>query len=253
MTFQTISRRKNRSKPLSVVQGLGKFTVKTLRNSARRIEPEILDSLPPDAPGVREARRDLRRINAIMGNHRWIHRVLLRYLRPGDRVAELGAGDGALALRLGDTIKHTTDSRYFALDLAPSPHDWRVEDKFEWIQGDWRQTCTRCAPDVVVANLFFHHFDDAALRAGAAAFLATARVIICCEPARHHAWMRHFLLPLGLHPITRHDMAVSIRAGFLHNELPEALGLGANWHVRVRYTLFGAYEMTAIRTSDSTQ
>lgn len=225
----------------------------TSGHSARTIEPEILDSLPPDAPGVREARRDLRRINAIMGNHRWIRRALQHHLRPGDRVAELGAGDGSLALRLADTIKKAANSRYFALDLAPPPHDWRVEDKFEWIQGDWRESCERCAPDVVIANLFFHHFDESELRAGAAAFIASARVIICREPARHRAWMRHFLLPLGLHPITRHDMAVSIRAGFLHNELPEALGLDASWRVHVRHTLFGAYEMTAIRTSDSTQ
>lgn len=220
---------------------------KHARSSARTIEPELLDSLPPDATGVREARRDLRRINAIMGNHRWIRRALQRHVRPGDRVAELGAGDGALALLLADTIKNAADSRYFALDLAPPPGGWPGGRTFEWIRGDWREACPRCTPDVVVANLFFHHFDDAELHAGASAFLASARVIIVREPARHRAWMRHSLLPLGLHPITRHDMAASIRAGFLHNELPEALGLDAGWRVRVRHTLFGAYEMIALR------
>ena len=215
--------------------------------SARKIEPEILDNLPPDAAGVREARRDLRRINAIMGNHRWIHRELRRHVRPGDRVAELGAGDGSLALRMADTIKNAADSRYLALDLAPPPQGWPGGQAFEWIRGDWRETCVRCAPDVVVANLFFHHFEDAELCAGASSFLSSARVIIVREPARHRAWMRHFLRPLGLHPITRHDMAASICAGFLSNELPEALGLDKSWRVRVRHTLFGAYEMTALR------
>ncbi|MBU3665467.1 MAG: class I SAM-dependent methyltransferase [Chthoniobacterales bacterium] len=223
------------------------------RKSARRVEPEILDNLPPDAEGVREARRDLRRINAIMGNHRWIRSALQRLVQPDDRVVELGAGDGSLALRARDVIRNASGSRYSALDLAPPPHDWPGGLEFEWIQGDWRESCARHAPDVVVANLFFHHFDDAELRAGAAAFLASARVIICREPARHRAWMRHLLLPLGLHPITRHDMAVSIRAGFLHSELPQALGLDKNWRVRVRHTLFGAYEMTALRATGGTR
>lgn len=214
---------------------------------ARRIEPEILDSLPPDAKGVREARRDLRWINAIMGNHRWIRHELRRHVRPGDRVVELGAGDGALALRTGKVLANAAGSQYLALDLAPPPQDCKSGRAFEWIQGDWRAACARCAPDIVIANLFFHHFDDAELRAGAASFITSARVIIVREPARHRAWMRHFLLPLGLHPITRHDMAVSIRAGFLRNELPEALGLNADWRIRVRHTLFGAYEMIALR------
>jgi hypothetical protein len=143
------------------------------------------------------------------------------------------------------------DTKYFAIDLAPPPPGWRDGPACGWMRCDWREALARCAPTVVVANLFLHHFDDGELRSAATGFRDAARVMIFREPARRRAWMRHFLRPLGLHAITRHDMAVSIRAGFLADELPRALGLDAGWHVRVRHTLFGACEMCAVRRPDA--
>ena len=40
----------------------------------RLLVPEILDGLPPEDPEARRSRRDLRRINFLMGNERWIAR-----------------------------------------------------------------------------------------------------------------------------------------------------------------------------------
>ncbi|MCU0753184.1 MAG: hypothetical protein MUC40_09220 [Akkermansiaceae bacterium] len=45
---------------------------------SRIVEPEILDHLPHDDPAARRSRLDLRRINFLMGNERWILRVLGR-------------------------------------------------------------------------------------------------------------------------------------------------------------------------------
>jgi hypothetical protein len=46
------------------------------RTDAARVErvvkPEILDDLPMDDPSARASRADLRRINFLMGNERWI-------------------------------------------------------------------------------------------------------------------------------------------------------------------------------------
>ena len=67
---------------------------------ARALEPEWLDTLPPDDPRAVRSRADLRRVNALMGNARIVADLLRGAPRPLRRVAELGAGDGTFALRV---------------------------------------------------------------------------------------------------------------------------------------------------------
>jgi hypothetical protein len=43
---------------------------------ARTVRPEILDSLAAEDPAARRSRQDLRLINALMGNFRWVERKL---------------------------------------------------------------------------------------------------------------------------------------------------------------------------------
>ena len=72
----------------------------------RRIEPEWLDDLPPDNPRALRSRRDLRRINVLMANAAIIDRELRRSFRAGSprSIAEIGAGDGTLMLRLAESL-----------------------------------------------------------------------------------------------------------------------------------------------------
>jgi len=58
---------------------------------------------------------------------------------------------------------------------------------------------------------------------------------------------RFFSWLAELHPITRFDMQVSIRAGFRGDELAASLGLDQTWHCQSRVTLFGGYRFVAIR------
>jgi hypothetical protein len=61
--------------------------------------------------------------------------------------------------------------------------------------------------------------------------------------------MGHFFSWLAeLHPITRYDMQVSIRAGFRGDELRQALGLGPEWKALVRTTLIGGYRLLLSRS-----
>ena len=63
-------------------------------NGLRVIEAEWLDELPHADPRAQRSRRDLVRVNALMGNVRIVAGELAR--TPGLRsVAEIGAGDGA--------------------------------------------------------------------------------------------------------------------------------------------------------------
>ncbi|MFT6572490.1 MAG: 2-polyprenyl-3-methyl-5-hydroxy-6-metoxy-1,4-benzoquinol methylase, partial [Akkermansiaceae bacterium] len=61
----------------------------------REVKPELLDSLPGDDPEALRSRRDLRLINFLMGNERWIMRQEIE-----GGMIELGAGSGYLTKQL---------------------------------------------------------------------------------------------------------------------------------------------------------
>ena len=129
------------------------------------------------------------------------------------------------------------------------PPGWPGDARFVWHTADLTASPVPATASIIVANLILHHFTDDALR-DLGNRLAGARVILAREPARSRAWMRFFLYPFGLHPITRHDMRVSIQAGFRGNELPAALGLApGHWRIACRATLFNACALEAIRAT----
>jgi len=214
----------------------------------RVVEPEILDSLPADHPDAVASRGDLQVINALMGNFRWLRRQLACQLRPGDRLLELGAGDGTLARFLG-VERAAFPGIYRGLDLAPRPADW--PEGLGWVQADvFGESGVRevAAADVVMANLFLHHFSDEAL-AGLGRAVGRARVLIFSEPARGDLpiWQGRLLAALvPLNHVTRHDLAVSVRAGFCGDELAAALQLDrGRWRWQAHRTVMGAHRFVA--------
>src|SRR4051812_42724581 len=83
----------------------------------RALEREWLDDLPAADRRARHARRDLRRVNALMGNARIVARAL-GPLREDATLADLGAGDGALAVRLARRLR--SSARVFLVDRNPA-------------------------------------------------------------------------------------------------------------------------------------
>jgi len=213
----------------------------------RRLVPELLDSLPPDDPEAVRSRADLRRINVLMGNFRWMEHQVRQHLSsfPDGRIIELGAGDGTLAKRLQARLPPL---RYWGLDLAPRPAD--LPPALHWLQGDLFETLPALpdAPldgsDLIVANLFLHHLTHEQLRT--LGTLLGHGGIACSEPWRHP---RNHLLgwaleATGINRVTRHDLHASIDAGFDGPELPDALGLAlAGRSIRLQRTWLGAYRL----------
>lgn len=210
----------------------------------RRLEPELLDSLPPDDPAAIRSRRDLLLVNRIMGNAPWFETALARLVRPGERMIELGSGTGELAARLR-RITPLIDG----IDRVPPPPYWPATA--HWHQTDIRTFTGWDTASVVIGNLILHHFDGATLRALGAAIVPHARVLVFSEPTRkrRNQWIWNLAAPLcGANYVTRHDGRVSIAAGFLGDELPHALGLDpAVWQWSVAHTWQGAYRLIAER------
>ena len=209
---------------------------------ARRVEPEWLDRLPAADPRARRSRRDLVRVNALMSNARIVAGALAAALPAGAvRIAEVGAGDGAFALRVARRLGAPFHGSHVALvDRQPAADagtreafarlGWQAEavqaDAFAWLREAPRR-------DALFANLFLHHFEDAALAGLLALAAARSDVFVACEPRRSGpALAASSLLALaGCGEVTRHDARVSVRAGFAGGELA-ALWPRAGWRIR---------------------
>lgn len=209
----------------------------------RTIQPELLDTLSPQHPDAIHSRRDLRILNRVMGNHRWIERVLLKNLRQGEHVLEIGAGTGELAQRLNQS------TQVDAIDLVPPPEDWPATAN--WYSADLKSFDAFRDYPVIVGNLIFHHFADDELATLGEKLRSHARMIIACEPVRRplSQWLLRLFAPLfGASNVTMHDGLVSIAGGFSGDELPVALGLNSrDWHVERTHALLGGYRMIATR------
>lgn len=206
----------------------------------RKLTPELLDSLPHDDPGAIRSRADLRRINAFMGNESWI---IGRIPAATRCITEIGSGDGRLLSKIAELLPHAALK---AFDLAPRPGG--LPDRIKWGQCDILEDVPGPCGGVLIANLILHHFTDGQLER-LASWFKTFETIIANEPLRSPvpAMLGRLASPL-VHPITRHDMRVSIEAGFVPGELPRALNLGeGGFIIRESSTWRGSLRMLASR------
>ena len=169
------------------------------------------------------------------------------------RVLELGAGDGSLMLGIAREMATQWPRVHLTLldaqplvtqacldnfaELGWAAHS-TVVDVFDWAQdhdkpNDRGQTQQHW--DLIVANLFLHHFDMQQLQDLLRTIAARGNRFLACEPRR--AWLAllgsHLVGALGTSAVTQNDAVLSVHAGFRGDEL-SALWPGAftEWRVR---------------------
>jgi hypothetical protein len=211
----------------------------------RAVRPEILDALPAADPRAIRSRRDLRRVNAWMGNHRILSRVLQsagKELPPG-RITELGAGDGQFLLRVARELSSKwSDVEVALLDQRDVVDEatlaefkslhWNVRsiirDVREWVHGNEPKD------DAIVTNLFLHHFSDDELPQLLRGIASRARLFVALEP-RRGSWplfCSRLLWMIGCNGVTCYDAPVSVRAGFADRELSALWPSASGWELR---------------------
>ncbi|QJE94967.1 class I SAM-dependent methyltransferase [Luteolibacter luteus] len=210
----------------------------------RVVEPEIIDQLPPDHPDVIRSRRDLKVINFLMGNERWITRKIAEFPSARNKgVLEIGAGEGTLLDRLA---KKYPDIPLTACDLAPRPPG--LQGQIKWDQRDVFESLSSSPGGILAANLFLHHFEYEELERFRP-HMEKFDVICINEPYRTQQTLMDakFMLPF-VGRATKHDMIVSIKAGFLPGELPERLGLDSSrWKLSEETSWRGGLRVLACR------
>ena len=214
-------------------------------SAARQVQREWLDDLAADDPRAIRSRRDLIRVNTWMLLPGIMARALLVHhsaMAPRT-ILDIGSGDGTFMLRVAqllaprwsgvsiimldqkDIVSKATRDGFAALRWSARTI---TGDMFELLEGN-----RLCNFDIVTANLFLHHFMETQLSQLLARLAPLASLFVACEPRRGALPLlaSRLLWMIGCNDVSRHDAAISVRAGFVGNEL------SAFWPERERWEL----------------
>ena len=206
----------------------------------RRVVPELLDSLAPDDPRALHSRHDLRRINGLMRNDAIMAEALkMNFNGVPKGIAELGAGDGHFLGRVARRMAARWPGvRATLLDLQANVSPETVE---EFAKLGWRTKVVVAdvfaqpdvSTEVVVANLFLHHFENDRLVELFKQASRRANLFVAVEPRRAEwpLFCSRLLGAIGCNDVTRHDAVVSVRAGFTGSELSALWPDPLNWEL----------------------
>jgi hypothetical protein len=214
-----------------------------VRRFPRQVEAERLDALPASDPAAIRSRRDLQRLNRLMGQAGAMARLLRGHgaTRSMRRVVDLGAGDGTLLLQMarklapdcGGVQAVLVDRQALLSDRTREEFKqsgWGIEtatcDALQWLVSAPRHEGT-----VMIANLFLHHLENAPLRALLEHVSTRAELFVACEPRRDRFTLQASRLVgwIGCNAVTRHDAPISARAGFAGRELSTLWPAGGDW------------------------
>ena len=227
----------------------------------RVVAPEVLDDLDERDPLAIRSRRDLQRVHRIMGTRTLVVRALRSACSGHPRtkplhLLELGAGDGSLMLGVARelagewaTVRLTLLDRQNLVTpqtlAAYGQVGWSanacVADALAWAHGE-AETAVGQPPaggrwDLVIVNLFLHHFEGVALAQLLGGIERSADRFIACEPARSRLALvgSHLIGFTGAGPVTREDAVLSVHAGFQAGEISAVWpGAAAVWETTER-------------------
>jgi len=230
--------------------------------SPRQPDAEWLDELPADDARAIASRRDLRRINQLMGHvplvvEAWRRNQPERWVTT---IVELGAGDGTFLLNWARALSGKSGPFKVILvdrvNLVTSQTldgfrelGWNPEivtaDVFDWLPR------ARVSDAAFAANLFLHHFEQERLRVLFEQVSKQANFFVAIEPRRAFGPLvcSKLLGVIGCNDVTRHDAVISVRAGFNGKEISD-LWPTRGWSLHEEEAGLFSHRFTAQRFTD---
>lgn len=214
----------------------------------RIIEPEWLDRLPADDPQARQSRRDIQRLNLLIGHDRFIARALAETFgdHPPEHIVDLGSGNGELMLSVARRLSGKWRNVEVTLvdcvnGFAPALRDqmtqlgwnanFKIADALSYVR-----TLSRDRTHAVVANHFLHQIEAAELREMFMVLSNSVDAVVAAEPRRGFLPLLFSRLVwlVGSAAVTRYDAPVSVRAGFRGKELSALWPDKTGWELAER-------------------
>jgi hypothetical protein len=160
------------------------------------------------------------------------------------RILELGAGDGTFMLGLARRLQsRPAPAEAYLLDQQSivSNETRRGFMELGWTMKtihadvfDWLGQLAVCPVDVIIANLFLHHFPEHDLKLLLHGVARRTNLFLACEPRRSRLALAatRFLPLIGCNEITRHDALLSVRAGLDDTEVSSLWPKSGAWELR---------------------
>ena len=180
--------------------------------------------------------------------------------RPPRTIVELGAGDGSFLMKLAHRLPSAwKPARVVLVDRQPlvrvatretfAARGWNAEpiqmDVFDWLDARGSDPPS----DLTLANLFLHHFKDAALQRLLRLAAAQTTFFLACEPRRFHfdRRMTALLWLIGCNDVTQHDARISVGASFRDRELSALWPTDRPWRLTERPAGLFSHCFSALR------
>ena len=199
----------------------------------RSVEPELLDQMPADDRRAVRARRDLKRLNAVILQTGIMAPILARQWAGGEprTILDLGTGDGTFMLGVARRLARRWRGVSVTLldrQSIVSPQTLNAFAALGWsaqsVAADVLDHLAQIKPpgvDIITTNLFLHHFEPDQLACLLRLMAQSAQLVVACEPRRNKFALRasRLLWTIGCNEVSLHDAIVSVRAGFSGEEL----------------------------------
>lgn len=229
----------------------------------RSAEPEWLDDAAMAGPSLERNLLELEMLNRYLGGHASVLRCVRRALHwlPGGglRLVDVGCGSGDALRTLADWARSRgRELELIGIDVNPAILDYarkrsRLYPSIRYQQVDaFADELAELQPDLILASLFCHHFNSEQLTQWLSHAVRAAPVVALSDLQRHplpHVGFRALAALLRASPMTRHDGAVSIRRGFVRDDLQALISRLSLRHASIHRSLAFRYEVLLVSSN----
>ena len=221
----------------------------------RASDAEIMDDLDLPASEINPVLAGLGKVNSLLGGHKSLIKALKNFpVCTGYSISDWGCGGGDALIAIAKwAVKNDLQLNLTGIDAAPAAVSFARQESagfnnIDYLQADVITDINRIQThDIIISNLFTHHFDDELWIRLIKNMQASARKGIIITDLHRH-WLLYYAIVVITHVFTRSKMArndgpLSVKRAFKKTELVALLknaeidNYNLTWHWPFRWQL----------------